>query len=282
MSERDSYSACVPTATPAADHVRTRLRQRRRELIPVVQKLRPYRRGGVAVGVATTQTAANVEPAEGRRGSRRGVRGRKRRLEERGRERDEKKMVERCGDATGNKTTAECLEKKDAKEEEKEESKQVTTESEEKSEEEEENKQDIFIPKLQRTTASHNLLTTLISCEFIETSRESEGHSCENNRTVDVDEERETEYPKPSSNHQKIQRKLARQRQLDEFRARESSLAREERLMRRRGLLLATPPKEGKGHRVMWKEEKLVEVFQYSPVSSRGSTLEPDDLPELD
>ena len=42
----------------------------------------------------------------------------------------------------------------------------------------------------------------------------------------------ELEYPQPSTNYQKMQRKLARQKQLKDFRAREMALAREERFLR--------------------------------------------------
>ena len=98
----------------------------------------------------------------------------------------------------------------------------------------------------------------------------------------EVDSSPDTEYPKPSSNSQKTQRKQARQRQLSDMYAREATLAREERLKRRRGLLATPPPRKENGRHVMWKEEgSLVQVFEYSPCSSRGSTLEPEEIPEL-
>ena len=90
----------------------------------------------------------------------------------------------------------------------------------------------------------------------------------------------ELEYPQPSTNYQKMQRKLARQKQLEDMRAREMAFAREERFLRRHGL--SKSPEKCKQKHLTWKEETdLVEVFVYSPCSSRGSTLEPDDIPEL-
>ena len=89
----------------------------------------------------------------------------------------------------------------------------------------------------------------------------------------------ELEYPQPSTNYQRMQRQLARQRQLEEMRARETAYAREERLLRRQGL--SKSPEKSKRKHLTWKDEsELVEVFSYSPCSSRGSTLEPDDTPE--
>lgn len=89
----------------------------------------------------------------------------------------------------------------------------------------------------------------------------------------------EWEYPQPSTNYQKMQRQLARQKQLKEMQAREAAYAREERFLRRQGL--SKSPEKHKQKRLTWKEEsELVEVFSYSPCSSRGSTLEPDEIPE--
>ena len=89
----------------------------------------------------------------------------------------------------------------------------------------------------------------------------------------------EWEYPQPSTNYQRMQRQLARQKQLEEMRAREAAYAREERLLRRQGL--SKSPEKSKRKHLTWKDEsELVEVFSYSPCSSRGSTLEPDDTPE--
>ena len=92
-----------------------------------------------------------------------------------------------------------------------------------------------------------------------------------------------SEYPQPSTNYQKMQRQLARQKQLEDMRARESAEAREERFLRRQGLSKSPEKKQGRRH-LTWKEEPdLVEVFVYSPCSSRGSTLEPelDDIPDF-
>ena len=88
------------------------------------------------------------------------------------------------------------------------------------------------------------------------------------------------EYPQPSTNYQKMQRKLARQKQLSEMRAREMAMEREKRFLRRQGLLQPEKKRDEGQRTVRWKEEKeLVEVFHYSPCSSRGSTLEPDEIP---
>ena len=161
---------------------------------------------------------------------------------------------------------------------------EMSQEEQERSEEkvrEESDKDDreetVHIPKLVRTQ-SHHYLTATFSCDV---SAELPNTSTTSDEETDHGSP-ETEYPKPSSNYQKMQRRLARQKQLEELHAREAALAREERLMRRRGLL-TTPPKKADERRVMWKEEEdLVEVFQYSPCSSsRGSTLEPEDIPEL-
>jgi hypothetical protein len=128
----------------------------------------------------------------------------------------------------------------------------------------------VHIPTLKRTDSPYLITTAAKDC-----SNDCSDWDQESARPL------ETEYPKPSSNYQKTQRRLARQKQLDDMRAREAALARSERLKRRRGLLLAAPPsKKSRERRVMWKEESsLVEVFQYSSCpSSRGSTLEPEEL----
>ena len=141
--------------------------------------------------------------------------------------------------------------------------------------ERESEREHIFIPKLKRTHASHLLATTHIT-----DSAEVAGLDVQDGPDEDIDTPvKDPEYPQPSTNFQKTQRKLARERQLQEFYAREASLAREERLMKRRGLV-AMPTEGAESRHVMWKEA-LVEVICYSPYSSsRGSTLEPEDLPE--
>ena len=125
----------------------------------------------------------------------------------------------------------------------------------------------IHIPTLKRTDLSY-----LITAASKDCSKDCSDWDQESARSL------ETEYPKPSSNYQKTQRRLARQKQLDEMRTREAAEARAERLQRRQGLL--PPSKKSRECRVMWKEESsLVEVFRYSPCpSSRGSTLEPEEM----
>jgi hypothetical protein len=94
-----------------------------------------------------------------------------------------------------------------------------------------------------------------------------------------------SEYPQPSTYFQKMQRQLARQKQLQDMRAREAAEAREERFLRRQGLSKSPEKKIQQKRHLTWKEEDdLVEVFVYSPCSSRGSTLEPellDDVPDF-
>ena len=90
----------------------------------------------------------------------------------------------------------------------------------------------------------------------------------------------ETENPKPSSNIKKMLRRLARQKQLEDVHTREATLAREVRLKRRQGLLL-TPPKKANERCVMWKEE-AVSFRSLSLCSPRGSSLNPEDITELD
>ena len=94
-----------------------------------------------------------------------------------------------------------------------------------------------------------------------------------------------SEYPQPSTYFQKMQRQLARQKQLQDMRAREAAEAREERFLRRQGLSKSPEKKKQQKRHLTWKEEaNLVEVFVYSPCSSRGSTLEPellDDVPDF-
>ena len=78
----------------------------------------------------------------------------------------------------------------------------------------------------------------------------------------------EEEYPQPSTFQQKLVRRLARQKQLEEMRARESALSRKERLLRRKGVLPSTAKsQESASKKISWKDEKdLVQMFIYSPV----------------
>ena len=80
----------------------------------------------------------------------------------------------------------------------------------------------------------------------------------------------EEEYPLPSTPQQKLMRKLARQKQLEEMRAKEAAFLREERLLRRKGILpksTAAQSQTRSSKRISWKDETdLVELFIYSPV----------------
>ena len=84
----------------------------------------------------------------------------------------------------------------------------------------------IHIPTLKRTDSSY-----LITAASKDCSKDCSDWDQESARSL------ETEYPKPSSNYQKTQRRLARQKQLDDMRTGEAALARAERLKRRQGLL---------------------------------------------
>ena len=126
------------------------------------------------------------------------------------------------------------------------------------------------VPKLRRTNAVriHTSASSIETLSLSITSNDSPSNQ---------------EYPPPSTNYQKMERRLARQRQLEEALAREAALEREERLMRRQGLSRSPErSKTGGGRHITWREgTDLVEVFSYSPCSSssRGSTLEPEEFP---
>ena len=86
----------------------------------------------------------------------------------------------------------------------------------------------------------------------------------------DVDYTVEMEYPEPSTPQQKMVRQLARRKQLEDMRMRETALAREERYQRRHGLCnFACPqPTIKSAKRVQWKSgNDLVKIFVYSAVS---------------
>ena len=78
----------------------------------------------------------------------------------------------------------------------------------------------------------------------------------------------EEEYPQPSTAQQKLIRRLARQKQLEEMKAREAALSREERLLRRKGVLPSTKATaQDSAKRISWRDDTdLVEMFIYSPV----------------
>ena len=260
--------------------------KRRRELVPVVERL-PISRGGVARGrrsrdarsekkgeeIAFESGSGQVccnEEAESVRGGRSGRVG-KRRLSVREREGERQCS---SSDREMEKMAAKEMAAEETDESEEVDRKSEMTESVLDGERESE-REHIFIPKLKRTHASHLLATTHIT-----DSAEVAELDVQDGPDEDIDTPvKDPEYPQPSTNFQKTQRKLARERQLQEFYAREASLAREERLMKRRGLV-AMPTEGAESRHVMWKEA-LVEVICYSPYSSsRGSTLEPEDLPE--
>ena len=123
------------------------------------------------------------------------------------------------------------------------------------------NNEAFTIPSLKR---SREVLIPLareksLSLEQIWTSDYNEAMECMSSST-------EEEYPQPSTPQQKLMRRLARQKQLEEMRAKEAALLREERLLRRKGILPKSHS-QGSSKRISWKDETdLVEMFIYSPV----------------
>ena len=74
----------------------------------------------------------------------------------------------------------------------------------------------------------------------------------------------DAKYPIPSTPQQKMVRRLAREKQLEDMRVREAALAREERFQRRQGVV--KPSRTQSSKHIKWKSESdLVEIFIYSP-----------------
>lgn len=259
-----------------------------RELVPILERLRPRQfkgvTGGVARGVASVsvQTARCREVVDSKKRGR--VRGsstrsvRKRPVRVRGR----REAVRVGGVGDGVSGDGEEVEERggvgsegevrESKEEEEKEMAENGTEEGERQSEREIDSPPRPIPKLRRT---HAIVTTHST-----TTVHTPDHSPPS--LSDQDEAKEYEYPQPSSNFQKMQRKLAREKQLENMRARELAYAREERFLRRQGLSKGAERSNDR-RCVVWREgNSLVEVFNYSPCSSlsRGSTLDPDDIPD--
>lgn len=90
--------------------------------------------------------------------------------------------------------------------------------------------------------------------------------------TVDCSEEA---YPLPRTSQQKEKSQLARQKQLEDLKAREAAVAREERFLRRKGLWVP-PCKKNDRKKVTWKEEEeLTDVHTYSPPSEGSGAQAP-------
>ena len=90
---------------------------------------------------------------------------------------------------------------------------------------------------------------------------------CKDEAIISVGSPTEEEYPQPSTPQQKLLRRLARQKQLEEMRAREAAILREERLLRRKGNLLSPQRDQSSAKRISWKDDTdLVEMFIYAPV----------------
>lgn len=98
----------------------------------------------------------------------------------------------------------------------------------------------------------------------------------------------EEEYPQPSTPQQKLIRRLARQKQLEEMKSREAALEREERLLRRKGVLSDSKTTQGQSSakRISWRDETdLVEMFIYSPVKDDDAdtvSVHSDDVSSLE
>ena len=89
-------------------------------------------------------------------------------------------------------------------------------------------------------------------------------NSCCNGETDTVDSPEEA-YPLPRTAKQKEKSHLARQKQLEDMRAREAAAAREERFQRRKGVWVP-PCKKNNRKTIMWKEDKeLTDLYVYSP-----------------
>ena len=125
----------------------------------------------------------------------------------------------------------------------------------------------ITIPSLKR---SKNITINPVSpsADQKQAEPQSRDHNDDTFESSSLSSPTEDEFPQPSTLQQKMMRRLARQKQLEESKAREAALLREERLLRRKGILpnLAAG-RASSTKRISWKDETdLVELFIYSPV----------------
>jgi hypothetical protein len=128
----------------------------------------------------------------------------------------------------------------------------------------------VTVPSLKRSK-NMNLLATAVNMDVANSEQTTEINSSSSDDTPDTlcSPTEESEYPPPSTPQQKLLRRLARQKQLEEMRTREAAVSREERLLRRKGALPDTKATQGQGStkRISWRDETdLVEMFIYSPV----------------
>ena len=124
----------------------------------------------------------------------------------------------------------------------------------------------VTIPSLKRSNNINTLATTM---DFTRSEQLPEMDDSNDSDILDsLSSPTEEEYPQPSTPQQKLIRRLARQKQLEEMRAREAALSREERLLRRKGVLPDTKATQASSaKRISWRDETdLVEMFIYSPV----------------
>ena len=128
----------------------------------------------------------------------------------------------------------------------------------------------VTIPSLKRSKNINPLATTTDIAGSVHTPDIDNSSSADTPDTPSSPTE-ELEYPQPSTPQQKLIRRLARQKQLEEMKAREAALEREKRLLRRKGVLPDTnatrAQEQSSTKRISWRDETdLVEMFIYSPV----------------
>ena len=123
----------------------------------------------------------------------------------------------------------------------------------------------VTIPSLKRSKNIESLATTV---DVTHSEQTSEMDNSNSDTPDTISSPTEEEYPQPSTPQQKLIRRLARQKQLEEMRAKEAAHSREERLLRRKGVLPDTKAMQGSSaKRISWRDETdLVEMFIYSPV----------------
>lgn len=143
------------------------------------------------------------------------------------------------------------------------------------------------IPSLKRSNNITPLVTTTIDIANSEHTPEIDNSSSDTPDTLSSPTEEE--YPQPSTPQQKLVRRIARQKQLEEMRFREAALSREERLLRRKGVLPDTAkvtPVQGSTKRISWRDETdLVEMFIYSPTRDDDDdtvSIQSDDAPNME
>ncbi len=127
----------------------------------------------------------------------------------------------------------------------------------------------VTVPSLKRSKNMNLLATAVMDVANSEQTAEINSSSSDDALDTLCSPTEESEYPPPSTPQQKLLRRLARQKQLEEMRTREAAVSREERLLRRKGALPDTKATQGQGStkRISWRDETdLVEMIIYSPV----------------